>query len=198
MDNKYYNEQRYSKKKQECRFRLGIQQFLNYPILNLLWVLLTGGVVLMVIAEKRFVANVEVYPLFETIFSACMTIMLVIFPVICAIGLIQLVGYCFAIRDEADMEIVFGDKCGVKNQPPLLFYKKKDRRSGVTKRVFYTSIPMEKWREKKDAICDRLDIHLIGDIMYAGKKHDKGNQICFESAEGRITAEREIMYDDEF
>ena len=62
MDNKYYNEQRYSKKKQECRFRLGIQQFLNYPILNLLWVLLTGGVVLMVIAEKRFVANVEVYP----------------------------------------------------------------------------------------------------------------------------------------
>lgn len=198
MDNKYYNEQRYSKKKQECRFRLGIQQFLNYPILNLLWVLLTGGVVLMVIAEKRFVANVEVYPLFETIFSACMTIMLVIFPVICAIGLIQLVGYCFAIRDEADMEIVFGDKCGVKNQPPLLFYKKKDRRSGVTKRVFYTSIPMEKWREKKDAICDRLDIHLIGDIMYGGKKHDKGHQICFESAEGRITAEREIMYDDEF
>ena len=198
MDNKYYNEQRYSKKKQECRFRLGIQQFLNYPILNLLWVLLTGGVVLMVMAEKRFVANVEVYPLFETIFSACMTIMLVIFPVICAIGLIQLVGYCFAIRDEADMEIVFGDKCGVKNQPPLLFYKKKDRRSGVTKRVFYTSIPMEKWREKKDAICDRLDIHLIGDIMYGGKKHDKGNQICFESAEGRITAEREIMYDDEF
>lgn len=198
MDNKYYNEQRYSKKKQECRFRLGIQQFLNYPILNLLWVLLTGGVVLMVIAEKRFVANVEVYPLFETIFSACMTIMLVIFPVICAIGLIQLVGYCFAIRDEADMEIVFGDKCGVKNQPPLLFYKKKDRRSGVTKRVFYTSIPMEEWREKKDAICDRLDIHLIGDIMYGGKKHDKGNQICFESAEGRITAEREIMYDDEF
>lgn len=198
MDNKYYNEQRYSKKKQECRFRLGIQQFLNYPILNLLWVLLTGGVVLMVIAEKRFVANVEVYPLFETIFSACMTIMLVIFPVICAIGLIQLVGYCFAIRDEADMEIVFGDKCDVKNQPPLLFYKKKDRRSGVTKRVFYTSIPMEKWREKKDAICDRLDIHLIGDIMYGGKKHDKGNQICFESAEGRITAEREIMYDDEF
>ena len=198
MDNKYYNEQRYSKKKQECRFRLGIQQFLNYPILNLLWVLLTGGVVLMVIAEKRFVANVEVYPLFETIFSACMTIMLVIFPVICAIGLIQLVGYCFAIRDEADMEIVFGDKCGVKNQPPLLFYKKKDRRSGVTKRVFYTSIPMEKWREKKDAICDRLDIHLIGDIMYGGKKHDKGNQICFESAEGRITAEREIMNDAEF
>ena len=57
---------------------------------------------------------------------------------------------------------------------------------------------MERWKEKKDAICDRLDIHLIGDITYGGKKHNKGNHICFESAEGRITAEREIMYDDEF
>lgn len=118
--------------------------------------------------------------------------------VICAIGLIQFVGFCFAIRDEADMEIVFGDKRDVKNQPPILYYKKRDRKSGVTKREFYTTIPMERWKEKKDAICDRLDIHLIGDITYGGKKHNKGNHICFESAEGRITAEREIMYDDEF
>lgn len=51
---------------------------------------------------------------------------------------------------------------------------------------------------KKDAICDRLDIHLIGDITYGGKKHNKGNYICFESAEGRITEKRENMYDDEF
>lgn len=102
----------------------------------------------MVIAEKRFVANMEVYPLFESVFSACMSIMLIIFPVICAIGLIQLVGFCFAIRDEADMEIVFGDKRDVKNQPPILYYKKRDRKSGVTKREFYTTIPMERWKEK--------------------------------------------------
>ncbi len=158
MDNKEFNERRHNRKKQECRFRLGIQQFWNYPIINLLWILFAGGVVLMVIAEKRFVANMEVYPLFESVFSACMTIMLVIFPVICAIGLIQLVGFCFAIRDEADMEIVFGDKRDMKKQPPILYYKKRDRKSGVTKREFYTTIPMERWKEKKDAICDRLRI----------------------------------------
>ena len=198
MDNKEFNERRHNRKKQECRFRLGIQQLWNYPIINLLWILFAGGVLLMVITEKKFAANMEVYPLFESVFSACMTIMLVIFPVICAIGLIQFVGFCFAIRDEADMEIVFGDKRDVKNQPPILYYKKTDRKSGVTKREFYTTIPMERWKEKKDAICDRLDIHMIGDITYGGKKHNKGNHICFESAEGRITAEREIMYDDEF
>ena len=198
MDNKEYNERRHNRKKQECRFQLGIQQFCNYPIINLLWILFAVGVVLMVIAEKRYVANMEVYPLFETIFSACMTIMLVIFPVICAIGLIQFVGFCFAIRDETDREIVFGDKRDVKNQPPILFYKKKDRKSGVTKREFYTTIPMERWKEKKDAICDRLDIHLIGDITYGGKKHNKGNHICFKSADGRKPEDKGVMYDDEF
>lgn len=124
MDNKEFNERRHNRKKQECRFRLGIQQLWNYPIINLLWILFAGGVVLMVITEKRFVTNMEIYPLFKSVFSACMTIMLVIFPVICAIGLIQFVGFCFAIRDEADMEIVFGDKRDVKNQPPIPYYKK--------------------------------------------------------------------------
>lgn len=197
MDNKEFNERRHNRKKQECRFRLGIQQFWNYPIFNLLWVLYAGGVLLMVIAVKKLVTNMDVYPLFESVFSVCMTIMLVAFPVICAVGLIQLVGFCFAIKDEADMEIVFGDKRDVKNQPPLLIYKKKDK-SGVTKREFYTSIPMERWKEKQQAICDRLNVHLIGDISYGGKKHNKGNHICFKSAEGRMPEDRGVMYDDEF
>ena len=197
MDNKEFNERRYNRKKQECRFRLGLQQFLNYPIINLLWVLFAGGVVLLVIAEKRFIAYVEVYPLFETVFSACMTILLVIFPLICAIGMIQFVGFCFAINDEANLEIVFGDKRDVKNQPPLLIYKKKDN-SGVTKREFYTSIPMERWKEKQQAICDRLNIHLIGEISYGGKKNNIGNHICFKSAEGRMVEDRGVMYDDDF
>ena len=52
MDNKEFNERRHNRKKQECRFRLGIQQLWNYPIINLLWILFAGGVVLMVITEK--------------------------------------------------------------------------------------------------------------------------------------------------
>lgn len=198
MDNKEFNERRHNRKKQECRFRLGIQQLWNYPIINLLWILFAGGVVLMVITEKRFVTNMEIYPLFKSVFFACMTIMLVIFSVICAIGLIQFVGFCFAIRDEADMEIVFADKRDVKNQPAILFYKKKDRKSGVTKREFYTTIPMKRWKENKDAICDRLDIHLIGDISYGGRKNNKGNHICFKSADGRMPEDKGVMYDDEF
>lgn len=198
MDNKQFNEQRHNRKKQQYRFALGIQQLLNYPFLNLFWIFFSVGVVFMVIGERKLAENVEVYSGFTMKFSVCKTVMLIVFPVICAIGVIQLIGFCFAIKDEADMEIVFGDKRDIKNQPPMLIYKKKDRKSGVIKREFYTTIPMERWQEKKEAICDRMDIHLIGDITYGGRKKNKGHQIYFESAKGRKTKERGTLYDDTF
>lgn len=198
MDHKQFNVQRYNRKKQQYRFALGIQQLCNYPILNLIWVLFAVGVIFLVMVERKYSANIYVYPMFESIFSASMTAIIIIFPILCAIGIVQLIGFLFAIRDEADMDLVFGDKRDVKNQPPMLISKKKDRKSGVIKREFYTTIPMERWQEKKEAICDRLDVHLIGDITYGGRKKNKGNHIYFESAKGRNPEERGVLYDDTF
>lgn len=198
MNNKEYNEQRHNRKKQQYRFSLGIQQLLNYPFMNLIWIVFAVAVVFLVIAEKKYIANIDVYPMFESIFSVCMTALIIIFPIICAIGIVQLIGFCFAIKDEADMELVFSDKRDVKNQSPILISKRKDRKSGVIIREFYTTIPMERWQEKKEAICDRLDVHLIGDISYGGRKKNKGNHIYFESAKGRNPKERGVLYDDTF
>lgn len=198
MDNKQFNEQRHNRKKQKYRLLLGIQQLWNYPILNLIWLLFGIGVVFLVIAEKEYIANVEVVPVFESIFSACMTAIMIIFPIICAIGIVQFIGFCFAIKDEADMELVFGDKRDVKNQPPMLISKKKDKKSGVITREFYTTIPMERWQEKKETICDILNVHLIGEISYGGRKKNKGKHILFESVNGRRPKERGVLYDDTF
>jgi hypothetical protein len=198
MDTKQYNEKRYARKKQQYRFLLGLQQLANHPFLNFIWMFLAFGVWLMVLVEKKYVANIKVYPMFEQIFSACMTAILIIFPVICAMGLIQFIGSCFAIKDEADMELVFGDTQEVKNQPPILIYKKIDRKSGVTKREFYTTMPRQKWDEKKEAICDRMDVHIIGAVTYGGRNRNKGNRIYFESAKGRVPQERGVLYDDTF
>lgn len=191
-----YNTERYDRKKQRYRFNLGIQQLWNYPVLNSIWIVFVVGVVFLAMVEKKYIANVEVCSMFETIFSVCLRITIIIVPVICAIGLVQFIGFLFAIKDEADLEIVFGDKRDVKNQPPLLIYKKKNRKSGVIKREFYTMIPMERWQEKREAICDRMDIHIIGDITYGGRKKNKGHQIYFESAKGRKATERGVLYDD--
>ena len=198
MDNKKFNEQRHNRKKQQYRFTLGIQQLWNYPFLNFIWLLFAVGVVFLVIPKNKYIANINVYPMLEGVFFACITAIVIIFPILCAIGIIQLIGFLFAIRDEADMELVFGDKRDVKNQPPMLISKKRDRKSGVIKREFYTTIPMERWQEKKEAICDRLDVHLIGDITYGGRKKNKGNHIYFESAKGRNPKERGVLYDDTF
>ena len=169
-----------------------------HPLVNVLWIVFTAGTVILVWAERRILAEIKAPFIITTIFQWSATMLVIIVPIMCALGLCQVVGNVFAKKDEADMCLVFESKRDIKNQPPILIFKKKDKKSGVTKREFYTTIPMERWKENKDAICDRLDIHMIGDITYGGKKHNKGNYICFESAKGRITAEREIMYDDEF
>lgn len=102
------------------------------------------------------------------------------------------------MKDEADLSIVFCNKRNAKSQSPILKHKKRDKKSGVIKREFYTTTPMEQWKEKKEAICDRMDIHLIGDITYGGRKKNKGNHIYFESAKGRKPIERGVLYDDTF
>lgn len=198
MNNKEFNDQRYNRKKQLYRFTLGVQQLWNYPLLNLVWILFAGGIIALLIARSKLISLYDANPLLNKLFEVCMNVMAIAFPVICAIGLIQLVGFITAIRDEADMSIVFGDKRDVKNQPPILRYKKIDRKSGVTKREFYSAIPMERWQEKKESICDRMDIHIIGDITYGGRHRNIGNRIIIESAKGRKSKDRGALYDDTF
>ncbi len=153
---------------------------------------------MLVWSKKKFVTGINAPLIIAPVYQGCMTAMVIIISIISAVGLCQFIGYMFAKNDEADMSLVFGSKRENKNQPPILIYKKKDRKSKVTKREFFTSISMERWKENKEAICDRLDIHIIGDIDYGGKKNNKGNHISFKSAEGRMPEDKGEMYDEEF
>ncbi|MBO5577478.1 MAG: hypothetical protein J5956_14450 [Ruminococcus sp.] len=198
MNNNQYNEKRFSRKIHRYRFILGLQQMRAHPLINLVWLFFLAGVILFIWGAKRLELLVEMPSFMTSIFHWCLTAILIFFPIICAIAICQLIGYLFARSIEADMSIVFGSRRNIKNQSPILIYKRTDRRSGVTKMVFYTSIPMERWKENKEAICDRLDIHIIKDFDYGGKRHNKGNFICFYSAKGRLPEDRGIMYDDEF
>lgn len=198
MNSKQYIQQMYNKRKTCYRLLLGLQQLRNYPVLNLLWIIIGVGFVLLKKAEKVFVESINVLPIYEKVFYVSMWLLLILIPAICGLGAIYFIGCCFAIKDEADMTIVFCDKRDIKNQSPILVFKKKDKTTGVIKREFYTTIPMEQWQEKKETICDRMDIHLIGDISYGGRKKNKGNHIYFESAKDRKPKERGVLYDDIF
>ncbi len=199
MNSKKYIQQMYRKRKTCYRLLLGSQQLRNYPVLNLSWIILGAGVVLLKKAEKVFVESINVFPIYEKVFYVSMWLLLLLIPAICGLGMIYFIGYCSAVRDEADMSVIFGDKRDmIKNQTPILIYKKKDGKTGVTVREFYTTIPMECWQNKKAAICDKLNIHLIGDICYGGKKKNTGYKIHLESATGRKPIDRGVLYDDTF
>lgn len=198
MDNDSYNLNRYSRLKQSYRFKLGIQQLIIHPLLNLIWLLFGVGTVLVIVVKDKLVNCIEVYPMLKPVFEVCMEILVIIFPLLCAIGIVQVIGYCTAIKDEADMRLVFGDKRDIMNQSPILIYKKNIRKKGVIIREFYTAIPMVRWQEKKDAIADRLDIHILGEMEYGGRNNNIGNHIIIKSAKGRKNMERGVIYDDTF
>ncbi len=198
MDHNQFNIERYNRQKQWCRLVLGFQQLLFHPVINLIWIIYAAGVIALVVVEKKLISFYNANSLLEKAFEICMGIIVVVFPIICAIAIIQFVGFITSIRDEADMSIVFADKRDIKNQPPILRYKKTDKKSGVTKREFCTAIPMERWQEKKEAICDRMNINIVGDITYGGRHRNIGNRIIIESAKGRKFKDRGTLYDDNF
>ena len=198
MNYKDFNEHRYKRKKEIYRFVLGLQELFNYPVLNIIWIVYVSFVKLLIWGEKWIAKKLNVIQTLEPILRICTKLLLVIISLILALAIIQGIGYLFAVKDEADLEIVFGDKRNVKNQCPILIYKKKDKKTKVIKREFYTTIPMERWQEKKESICDIMNIYLLDDFSYGGRKKDKGNRVYFESFKGRKPINRGVLYDEEF
>lgn len=193
-----YKQQRYNRKKQYSRISLGIHQLIQYPIINLVWLILIAVIFALMYGKGKIMSLYNGQSILKQVMAIVMSIVCTVIPLIFALGIFDFVGEMTARRDEADMCLVFGDKRDVINQPPILIKKKYDKKNQTTQREFYTSIPMERWVEKRNAICDRLNIHLIGDFSYGGKFKNKGNQIYFESARGRKPSKRGMLYDDTF
>ena len=58
----------------------------------------------------------------------------------------------------------------LRNGYPVMMKKSKDRKTGVIIRVFYSQIPMERWRKYKEAIADCMNLHFVKpDFEYGGK-----------------------------
>ena len=195
-----YNEQRYRRKKQMFRIVVGIQTMLFHPILNIIWLAFAIGVRFFVMGVKWIVTYMEVYPLLAPAFKWCMGVIAFLFPILCAVAILQILGFLVAVQDEADLSIVFEERKEIKCQPPILIYKRRNRKSGVTKRIFSTVIPLECWQRKQEEICDRLNCHLVGKegITYGGRNNDNGNRIVIETAKGRKIKGRGVLYDDDF
>lgn len=195
MDNIQYNQNRYNKKRQWYRLKLGIYQLRNYPVINIIWIGFFIGIYFLISLRKIVLTSFDVPQLLEPVFNGCMTFFIIVFPVLLVIGILQGIGEMTAKRDEADVFRVFSDNRDIKNEAPILIFKKKVKGKDVTVREFYTTIPMEQWQQKKEAISDIMNIHIIGEIEYC---NHHGNKIIIKSAKGRKIIERGVLYDDTF
>lgn len=193
--NTQYIECRWNKKRNFCHWKLGIQQMINYPLLNIL--LLPIIVLTVTIWVKMDVVFIifDVPEMLFTIYNITIKIIAVLIPLLLLWALIDTTGSLTAHKDEATVQMAFKEK-ELRNGSPILMYKKTDKKSGVTVREFYSPIPMKLWIERREEIADAMNIHFVQDFKYGGKSN--GNRIVMYSAEGRKAMTRGVLYDDDF
>lgn len=195
MEKEAYLSRQHNRKKQMLRFKLGVSQLMNIPLLNLLWVLIAGFAVLLIFHKDKLMSGFNVPHILAPAFEFAMNFAVIILPVILSLYLIEIIAEKTAIRDEANLILVFDSKV-LKAGHPILISKKKVKGTDVIVREFFTYIPYNTWIEYKDAIADVMNVHFVEEIQYGGN-HD-GNRIVLKTAKGRKAIQRDVMYDENF
>ena len=195
MDKEEYLARQRNRKKQMLRFKLGVSQLMNIPLLNLLWVLIAGVAVLLIFLKDKLISGFNIPHILAPAFEFAMNFVVIILPVILSWYLIEIIAEKTAIRDEANLILVFDSKV-LKAGHPILISKKKIKGTDVIVREFFTYIPYNTWIEYKDAIADVMNVHFVEEIQYGG--NNDGNRIVLKTAKGRKAIQRDVMYDENF
>lgn len=177
------------------RFLLAIQQLISIPYLNLFPLAVLAGFYRFWIQKSVLYANAPklIFPLWRGVVQIGGTALFVIL----FIFTVYWIGAVTAKHDEYNLGLAFTGQ-DLRNGCPVLIKKNRDKKTGVTTRVFYSQIPMERWRKCKEAIADCMNLHFVKpDLEYGGKNKDKGKLIVMYSNKGRKPPERGVLYDEE-
>lgn len=197
MENNTYNIRRKNQIKQLMRLKLGFNQFIHKPILNLLWLLVCFVTAIIIVLKKELTAIIDIPKLIEPVFNMALNIFVFLIPIIMIFAISEYIGELTARRDENKLMVAFSAK-DLRNGCPILISKKKVKGTDVTVREFYSNIPHEIWIEKKEAVADAMNVHFVEKIQYGGKGNNNGKIIVIKTAKGRKPTDRGILYDEEF
>lgn len=195
MDKDEYLVRQRNRKKQMLRFKLGLSQLIDKPLLNLVWILIGVFSVLLIFLKDKLMNGFNVPHILAPAFEFAMNFVVISLPIILSWYLIEIIAEKTAIRDEANLILVFDSKV-LKAGHPILISKKKIKGTDVIVREFFTYIPYNTWLEYKDAIADVMNVHFIEEIQYGGN-HD-GNRIVLKTVKGRKAIQSGVMYDESF
>lgn len=195
------NKAIYNRKKNLYRIKLGINQMINHPLLNMIWLLFIVLSILFLIVMNKLEIIVDFnipIAIAKSIILITIRIATVLLIILSVIAILSIVGEIYARKDEMNVNLALSGKKNVTEFPPILIKKKHLKYTTVTEREFYSSTPLSDWEDRQEAICDRLNAHMVGKIQYGGKKHNNGNLIYFMSASDRIPEYKGEIVDDEF
>lgn len=196
MKNENFNTKRLKTIKNFCRFVLGLQQFFYRPILNIIWFIFPFTVWFICEIKNMFMTLTGIPIILKSVLIIALNILLFIIPLLIVIFVINSIAEMTARSDEADLIMSFNAK-ELRNGNPKLIYKNKSYKNQITKRKYYSNIPLYIWQERSKDIADIMNVNII-DIYYGGKNKDNSKIIVLESTNGRKPADRGVLYDEEF
>lgn len=195
QSNNQYIQNRHNRKRNSGHLKLAIGQMKQYPLL-LLFAIPIVVMTVIIWGKMDFAFTVfDVPKILLPAYTVTIKALGVIVPLIMAWGLVDVIGTLTARKDEALIQMAFKEK-ELRNGSPILIYKRKDKKTGVTIREWYSPIPMNLWIERQEEIADAMNIHFVQNFRYGGKAN--GNRIVMYSAEGREANSRGVLYDEDF
>lgn len=190
-----YLKKKRDREYQYFRLRLGILQMIQVPMLNLLWIPIVAGTILLWIKKDMAYSLFDIQKFLFPIYRYTITIIAILIPIISIYVVIHTIGEFTARVDEAKLYVAFHGK-DLRNGCPILINKKYLKDSKVTIREFYSSIPMKTWIERQEDIADAMNCHFVEKLRYGGRAN--GKRIVMVTANGRKPVSRGDLYDDEF
>lgn len=197
MENNTYNIRRKNQIKQLMRLKLGFNQLIHKPILNLLWLLVCFVTAIIIVLKNELTEIINIPQIIEPVFNIALNIFVFLIPIIMIFAILEYIGELTARKDENKLMVAFSAK-DLRNGCPILVNKRKIKGTDVTVREFYSNIPYDVWIEKKEAVADAMNVHFVDEIQYGGKSNNNGKIIVIKTAKGRKPTDRGILYDEEF
>lgn len=193
--NHQYIQQKWNRQRNFCHWKLGIMQLIQFPLLNILLLLIIILTVIIWVKMDYAFTVIDIPKIILPIYTVIIKAFGVLIPLLLLWGLIDVIGTIIARKDEAHVQMAFKEK-DLRNGSPILMYKRKDKNTGVTVREWYSPISMIYWVEHQEEIADAMNIHFVRNFRYGGKSN--GSRIVMYSAEGREATARGVLYDEEF
>lgn len=191
---KHLKEQ-YNRVRTFARVKLGIQQIFRKPYLMIPMLLFVRIFLIIWRIADLIILHMKVEEKLFPIFKICIQITAVFLPIMLLLHVIYKIGELTARRDEENIVVAFRN-VRTGDRHPILISKRKDRKTGIITREFFSRLPMKKWQGNEKELEDAFSSHFVGKkLEYGGKNHDKGYRIIMYMVKGRQAKDRGTLYE---